>query len=221
MDWYLRLLLLAITYNAFEFLDRFLIQADLQNPYYAVHALHNALIVWSTAPEVWATFTDFYGIAGRPPNDVAAILCFALHFYHISLYRDRFRFDDWLHHGLMIGIALPLGLLLPSSTFLGFSLFFTTGLPGGIDYALLFGVRNGWIERMTEKRINRFLQVWIRSPGAVALATLSAASALSTPNAHWLVRAGCLVPAALNYWNGQYFMEQVVADHAQLELAAH
>lgn len=216
MDWYLRFLLLAISYNSFEYLDRFLTQIGLQNPYYAVHALHNALIVWSSASDVWTTFTDVHSLHDRQPNDVAAILCFALHFYHIAIYRDRFRPDDWLHHGLMIGIALPLGLLLPSSTFLGFSLFFTTGLPGGIDYALLFGVRNGWVDRMTEKRVNRWLNVWIRSPGAVAQATLVTAATLSAPETHWLMRAGCLIPAALNYWNGQYFMEQVVADHARL-----
>ena len=42
------------------------------------------------------------------------------------------------HHILMIGIALPIGWFVDSKSLLGYSLFFTTGLPGGIDYFLLF-----------------------------------------------------------------------------------
>ena len=121
----------------------------------------------------------------------------------------------------MIGIALPIGGLVPSGTMLGFSLFFTTGLPGGIDYALLFLTRNFWLRRDVEKRINTWMNVWIRSPGCVAQAALSVV-ALYT-NAHTLLiyqwYAG-LVAGLLNYWNGQYFMQQVVYDLGKRSSAA-
>jgi hypothetical protein len=113
----------------------------------------------------------------------------------------------------MIGVAIPLGLSLPASTLLGFSFFFSTGLPGGIDYALLFLARNGLLQRNTEKRINAWLNVWIRSPGCVANATLIAAYLFSNGSGPLAVAAG-LVPAALMYWNGQYFMRQIVEDYA-------
>jgi len=207
-------LLTTAFFQVFVLMDAALRLRGFQNPYYAIHALHNALIVTVTAPDVWATMTDFKYLERYEVNWLAATLCFALHLYHIWVYRASLRFDDWLHHGLMIGLALPLGLTVPRSTFLGFSLFFTTGLPGGIDYALLFCVRNGWIARLIEKRINKELNVWIRSPGCVAHAVLSILFLCSHAESGYAFQT--LITAALVGWNGQYFMQQVVADYAVL-----
>lgn len=197
-------------------LDTLFTKLRLEGIYYAVHSIHNAVIVYSTLPEVIQTFTQFPVAIQQPVNYFALQICAALHVYHILYYYKKFRFDDWLHHGLMIGIALPIGGLVPSGTMLGFSLFFTTGLPGGIDYFLLFLTRNAWLAREMEKRINTFLNVWIRSPGCVAQAALSCialyANATQLSTLEWYAGA---TAALLNYWNGQYFMQQVVADYAQ------
>ncbi len=194
-------------------LDTVLTKLRLDGVYYAVHSLHNAAIVYSTANEVVMSLTNFPIAIHQPVNMFALQICAALHVYHILYYYQKFRFDDWLHHGLMIGIALPIGGMVQSGTMLGFSLFFTTGLPGGIDYAMLFLTRNFWLRRDVEKRINAWLNVWIRSPGCVAQATLSIlALYMNAENlliGQWY--AG-LVAGLLNYWNGQYFMEQIVYD---------
>ena len=186
---------------------------NLKNPYYIVHAIHNAAIVAVTAPDVYHTFTNLHAIDIYPTNWLAMKLCFALHLYHCILYCTTFRFDDWLHHGLMVGFALPIGALVPAHTLMGFSLFFTTGLPGGIDYALLALVRNEVIPKPLEKAINTWLNVWIRSPGCVAMASLGTASFLSNKMG---TNPWALIPCVLNYWNGQYFMRQVVEDYARL-----
>jgi hypothetical protein len=202
---------------AFCVADRLLTRARLEGVYYLLHAIHNGLVVWSTAGEVWdSLMSPLVTVHTAPVNYHALSLVFALHFYHIALYWRKFRFDDWLHHALMIGVALPIGAVVPAGTLLGFSLFFTTGLPGGIDYALLFLTRNGWLARTTEKAVNAWLAVWVRSPGCVAQATLTlavvgpqlAAVGMSAPPAAF----AALLTAVLNYWNGQYFMEQVVRD---------
>lgn len=194
-------------------LDSILTRLRLDGVYYAVHSLHNAAIVYSTYNEVATAITHFPTAISQPVNMFAIQICAALHIYHILYYYKKFRFDDWLHHGLMIGVALPIGGLVPSGALLGFSLFFTTGLPGGIDYVLLFLTRNFWLHREIEKRINTWLNVWIRSPGCIAQATLSVVALYM--NKHTLSlnewQAGA-VAAALNYWNGQYFMQQVVYD---------
>jgi hypothetical protein len=190
----------------------------LEGIYYAVHSIHNAAVVYVTCEEVWKTFTDFGNAILASNNYTALELVFALHFYHVAYYWRKFRYDDWLHHILMIGIALPIGGLVPAGTLLGFSLFFTTGLPGGIDYVVLFAQRNGWVGRETQKRLNTFLNVWIRSPGCVANAayTLAYLSLMNSPfRLYWI--AG-LITATLNYWNGQYFMRQVVYDAGKLGL---
>lgn len=206
----------ALYMGLFIAIDRFIYKGNYQKPYYAVHAIHNALIVYNTVPDVYYSLTEFSNLDSYPTNQTAIQLCFALHLYHILLYWKSFRFDDWLHHGLMIGIALPIGCLIEAHTFLGMSLFFTTGLPGGIDYMMLFGVRNGYVQKETEKRVNTFLNVWIRSPGCVAMATLSFVYILVRHGDPSLLKTLAFIPSVLNYWNGQYFMEQVVRDNARI-----
>lgn len=204
---------LFVTY--FTLMDYACRKLRLKNTYYIVHAIHNAIITVLTAPDVYHSFTDLYNIRAYPTNWLAIKLCLALHLYHIMLYYEAFRFDDWLHHGLMIGFALPIGSFLEAHTFMGFSLFFTTGLPGGIDYALLALVRNEVIPKSLEKAVNAWLNVWIRSPGCMAMAALSTANFLSSKiPLHPLM----LIPCLLNYWNGQYFMRQVVEDYARFQI---
>ena len=205
------LFLTATAAGAFYGLDTLLTAANIEGVYYILHAIHNALIVATTTPEVITTLTAFSTIAAYTTNMVAVDLCAALHFYHIAKYWRKFRADDWLHHGLMIGLALPIGVLIEGHTLLGFSLFFTTGLPGCIDYVCLALVRNGKLERLAEKRVNKHLNVWIRSPGCVAQAVLTIAFLCESPLTGWKF-AAALIPAALNYWNGQYFMSQVIRD---------
>lgn len=193
------------------------IHSRFQSPYYAVHALHNAAIVATTAGDVIATFRHIAapaGLAAFTNNILAIQLCFALHIYHTIAYWRKFRFDDWLHHILMIAVALPIGCIYESHTLVGYSLFFMTGLPGGIDYACLFAVRNGWMGRLTEKKINEILNVWIRSPGCVSQAAFTVAYVAAFGDGSAVIP---LIPALLNYWNGQYFMGQVVRDLARLE----
>lgn len=203
---------------AFCAADRSVGYFGFQGPYYLIHAFHNLLMVSATIRDITLTFTDFHNLQQYEPNYYAASLCFALHFYHIAIYYNKLRFDDWLHHGLMIFVALPLGIMLPSTTLLGYSLFFSTGLPSILDYILLFGVRNGWVERMTEKRANRFLNVWLRSPGCVSHAVLTLAYTLSlsdnTTDSHWQMKTIGILPPLLMFWNGQYFMAQVIEDYA-------
>jgi hypothetical protein len=202
--------------TAFCAFDTAFTALQIEGVYYLIHSIHNGIMVYATYGEVVRTLTDFGSVAIAPTNYFAAELCFGLHLYHIVYYWRKFRFDDWLHHVLMIGIALPIGINLPAGTMLGFSLFFTTGLPGGIDYFCLFLNRNNWMKRDTQKRINTFLATWVRSPGCAAQAALTCAlisirPPFMTQNMPYLSFLVYL-SAALNYWNGQYFAAQVIYD---------
>ena len=196
----------------FSLLDIFLGLLGIEGRYYAVHALHNAVVAYATAPNVFKTLTDFGNVADLATPAIASEFIVALHMYHIVMYFKKLRYDDWLHHALMIGVALPLGLLLPNGSLMGYSLFFTTGLPGGIDYVLLALVRNERLPANLEKQVNHAIQVWVRSPGCVSFAAFVCAYATSHPEVTYLYVIPGLITAALNYWNGQYFMSQVVYD---------
>jgi hypothetical protein len=215
MDW-----IYLLTFFPFCAADWVLAKAKVASPYYFLHALHNAGIVYLTWPDVVASITDFYNLNSYTLNTNAVALVVSLHLYHIVRYYKTLKYDDWLHHILMIGIAVPIGISFPLTPLMGYSLFFSTGLPGGISYFSLFLQRNGWLGRLTEKRINTTLNVWIRSPGCVSHATLGLAWALSSTELSTLQLWFALVPVVLLYWNGQYFMQQAVSDLTMRELAA-
>ena len=206
----------------FASLDRVMASLRLQRPYYAVHVIHNVAVTVLTWPDLVSSVSRFHEIQSMPLNWDAIYLVYALHGYHTALYWRSFRFDDWLHHILMIGVALPLGGLVPAGPLMGFSLFFTTGLPGGIGYAALWLERNGWLSRLREKQVSQAVNVWIRAPGCVAQAALTLAMTFSSPLSSiggvlWWVG---IVEAILNAWNGLYFMEQVVVAAALAKTAA-
>jgi hypothetical protein len=205
----------AIIFSGFCAIDRLLAKfTPLDGLYYLLHTIHNGTIVYLTGSEVYNTITHFDLINTMPKNLLALECVYALHFYHIAIYWRKFRFDDWLHHVLMIGVALPIGTFFDSKSLVGYSLFFTTGLPGGIDYFLLFLVRNGWLNRQTEKNINTQLNVWCRSPGCVSHAILTVAFASIYGVWYSLDWCAAMLAAALTFWNGQYFMRQVVENYA-------
>jgi hypothetical protein len=190
----------------------------LKGVYYLMHAIHNMLIVRATLPDVIYTWTRF-GTPLATQNMAAFELVFALHLYHIFMYYRKFRMDDWIHHILMIGIAMPLGGYFSSGSLLGYSLFFTTGLPGGIDYILLFLVRNNWLARETEKSANAFLNVWVRSPGCVSLAGYAICYAYMFYEPYGGAWWAGIITAVLTFWNGQYFMRQILSN-AQVQAQA-
>lgn len=207
---------LSLTYM-FAVIDRFIARRGFHKPYYATHVIHNAAIVAATLPDIWTTLTQFHAL---PPdmNWTAICLCYALHFYHTVLYWREFHFDDWLHHVTMIGVALPLGCSVAAGPLLGFSLFFTTGLPGGIVYGMLFAERNGLVDKRTSRRWCAAMNLWVRSPGCCAQAALTWVSVLSAPptvDAWPFVVA--LITGALNMWNGQYFLNEVLRAAARVE----
>jgi hypothetical protein len=205
---------IGIIFSSFCILDRSLNYfTSLDGIYYLLHSLHNGVIIYLTGQEVINTLTDFNYIRSSSKNMLALECVFALHLYHLAVYWRKFRMDDWLHHILMIGIALPIGWITNSKSLLGYSLFFTTGLPGGIDYALLFLNRNNWLNRNTEKAINAWLNTWIRSPGCISHATLTLMLiSVDTIMFSYMWWYG-IIAATLTFWNGQYFMRQIIENN--------
>jgi hypothetical protein len=193
----------------FTVMDRALTRLGYQKPYYAVHVIHNAAIVAVTARDVFASVTDIHNITNYPINWTAVLMCYALHLYHLYVYWRSFHFDDWLHHGLMVAVALPMGSSVAAGALMGANLFFTTGLPGAINFTMLFAERNGWITRAIQQRVNVPVHVWLRGPGCVAVAALTAATAWSSTGSVWHRMAATLV-AALTFWNGPYFSSMVM-----------
>lgn len=194
----------------------------LKGKYYLSHAIVNFLILINCAKDMVSSYTDFDNSIRADTNFIPTMLVYSLHFYHMIAYYKKLRFDDWLHHILMVLVALPLSSLIKTGSLLNHSLFFLCGLPGMIDYILLFLVRNNIIDRMTEKYINKQINLWIRAPGCIAHSALSILAYMKNRDSEVATDYDfivMLITTALVYWNGIYFMEQVVSDYKKNEVA--
>tara|TARA_B110000879_G_scaffold186153_1_gene247079 strand:- start:81 stop:779 length:699 start_codon:yes stop_codon:yes gene_type:complete len=193
----------------------------LKGKYYLSHAIINFLILLNCTKDMISSYTDFDNSIKSETNFIPTMLVYSLHFYHMISYNKKLRFDDWLHHILMVLVALPLSSLILTGSLLNHSLFFLCGLPGMIDYILLFLVRNNIIDKMTEKYINKQINLWIRAPGCIAHSALSILAYFKNKDSNVATKYDfivILITTALVYWNGIYFMEQVVSDYKKNEI---
>jgi hypothetical protein len=198
----------------FTLTDYVMKKFNIEGRYYANHATANAVVVYNIFTHMLYSYNITYPLIDITSLYTAKYVVYGLHLYHMIVYFNKLRKDDWLHHILMIGIALPLTEFIPQSNIIGHCLFFTTGLPGMIDYFLLFLVRNNIINKQTEKKINSNLNLWVRCPGCIMNVTLSISSMLLYYNMmsiNQLVFGNIILSTV--YWNGIYFMNQVIVDY--------
>jgi hypothetical protein len=196
----------------------------IEGRYYFNHMICNSMVVYNTFNSMLLSY-DTLNIINQDQLIslyTAKTIIYSLHLYHILWYYKNLRRDDWIHHILMIGVVLPLTEIVQQNHIISHGLFYTTGLPGLIDYTLLFLNRNNIIHRNIEKRINTFLNLWIRAPGCI-MNTCMSIMAIINQGYHYRQLTnnqlyGCIIMASLVYWNGIYFMSQVVIDYANHRL---
>ena len=192
----------------------------IEGAYYMNHFIGNMAIVYYTYDCMINSYIEYYDDlhgCSYESLDFARDIIYALHLYHIIMYFKKLRKDDIIHHLVMVGIALPLTSYLSNYNIIGHGFFFVTGLPGGIDYFLLFLVRNEYIDRMVEKDVNKNLNLWVRCPGCISNVTLIICSLCRYIE---IITYTQLFAAIINiisvYWNGIYFMEQVLTNYVTL-----
>ena len=200
-------------FSIYCLVDYFL--GNTKGKYYFVHFLNNLIISYYTYYDLYITYFDFDKILESELIYFPTIITLSLHFYHIFVYFNKLLFDDWLHHILMCFIALPIGLYINCGSLLGHSLFFLTGLPGGINYLLLFLSRNNLLKRIKQKKYNTIINLWIRSPGCIIQSIISLIIFIKNIKLFNNFRCFCcILGIILPFWNGIYFMNQVVSNYA-------
>ena len=208
------LLLIPCVTFLFILFDIILNILHIEGRYYFNHFIANMIIVKNTLPYLINCYTHNM-IEDIMEIEISKSIVYSIHIYHIIWYFNKLRFDDWLHHIIMVCIALPLTNLIDKLSLTGHCLFFINGLPGGIDYLLLFLIRNNILNKIVEKKINRILNLWIRCPGCIATSTLIIYNIVQyyhtmTYNMYY----ASLLIMVIVYWNGIYFMDKVVTDYA-------
>jgi hypothetical protein len=209
---------ISIGVGFFIGIDYLLKKFNIEGRYYFNHAVCNSMVVYNTYNSMLSSYNIMSIITPEQLEslDIARITVCSLHLYHIIWYFRSLRKDDWLHHLLMVGLSLPLTYYIPQGNTIAHGLFFTTGLPGLIDYLLLFFNRNNLIHKYIEKRVNLFLNLWIRAPGCIMNACIGGMNLITNCNQFSNYHSyACMIIMGSMYWNGIYFMEQVVTDYAK------
>jgi hypothetical protein len=206
---------IIIFIQTFILLDNFMKNKLIEGRYYMNHFICNMIIVYHTFSCMINSYNntntcDIYSL-----NYCRELIC-GLHLYHIIWYYNNLRRDDWIHHILMVGIVIPITYIASPEyhNLIGHGIFFITGLPGGIDYLLLFLVRNNMLDRIVEKRINCIINQWIRCPGCISTCSLMLYYSTTQSISHsYYELIGIYMILIIIYWNGVYFMNQVVEDY--------
>ena len=143
--------------------------------WYFMHLIVNFIAVLVVYEDIWTVFTIQDKIENIEPsggllkveNPIIFLDCLitSLHLFHMKY---ALRKDDYVHHTFMT-LALNLCVLYFKPIFATCLIFFMNGLPGGIDYFLLILVKKGKIKSIEEKRINTYLNNYLRAPGILIL----------------------------------------------------
>ena len=183
-----------------------------QARWFALHIAANAWIAMLCLPDLWIVLSSpIEALQDKSVGHWPIALVFSIHVYHMLFFR-RLHWIDWLHHILMAVVGAPCLITSEVGPLMNFNNFFMCGIPGGLDYVMLFAVKHGWLNPLLEKKANAAINVWCRAPFLVCTASLA--------YVQFFVQEG--VPLWLKYvrgflvmlacWNGLFFMERVVGN---------
>ena len=136
----------------------------------------------------------------------------SLHLFHILTCFNSLTIVDWMHHVISCLLVGIVGQIYVHGPIINYFLFFLCGLPGGIDYYLLTLNKYGLINRITEKKINVNLNMWIRLPGVLFGCNTCYFYLLYNNNLKYNLYASLFI-IFLNMYNCIYFATLVVKNY--------
>ena len=183
--------------------------------WYTNHAITNCLMVLTTYSDsltlldcrqdchlIKPTGGPLYRWYGY--NDIEFIMLtnvIILHFYHIFCFQNL-RVIDYIHHIVMM-ITLTCAYMMNIGIYMSYFLFFTCGLPGTIDYSMLAIGYN----RREEKRINTYLNNYLRAPGVMF------GLGLLWKDIFHFSSLTIFMSFLAMFWNAQYFNYEVIKSY--------
>jgi len=183
--------------------------------WFFLHVWANVWIALLCLPDITFVFTDpLAALAKRQTIHWPMALVFSVHTYHVLFFKGL-HWIDWLHHILMVAVGAPLLITGEVGPLMNFNNFWMCGVPGGIDYCMLFCVKSGWMEPLKEKRYNAIINVWMRAPFLVCTGTLVYLQGFVQPldDVPRYVRYVRVFLMLLACWNALFFMERVVGNY--------
>ena len=175
--------------------------------WFMLHTLVNCIVVYYSLPDIHTCVNNIDTcFSYNWNNNSIKVYNYAtvLHIYHCIFF--KLTADDILHHFSMVGICGTLCYLL-QSIISSLALFFLSGLPGAIDYMLLYLVKINYITSLQEKKIYSLISCYIRSPGCIYTVINGMYGVVYYYNHYMYYKMlMLLLTISLIFWNGQYYL---------------
>ena len=192
--------------------------------YFFLHAFTNALISLACLPDMRrALLTPVEALVGPSLSPLPMALVASIHIYHALFF--ALRPDEIFHHVQFVVPLFVLSLVFKwdGGASQNFGAFFICGLPGGLNYAALVGVKEGWLSALSQKRFDAWINACLRAPGCIVYAALQWQVWLAgaRPTKGWSqasIDFFTLLVTSLMVFNGVYYMEQAIGNYHQHRL---
>jgi hypothetical protein len=175
--------------------------------WFLLHSIVNMIVVYYAVDDVKLCIQNSGECYKMPWNENSIKVynyAFLLHIYHCVFF--KLTKDDIVHHTLMVGICGTLCYLL-QSILSSLALFFLSGLPGGIDYFLLYLVKKNRLKSIVEKNMYTILSAYFRSPGCILTTFIGLNGVTDYYNNGRYYKLILLISTlSLIFWNGQYYL---------------
>lgn len=203
-------------------------RASRKTAWLLLHALFNTLVTVVSLQEAWAVFCSPVGEGYKPakwwgtnPGSLfGAIAIGAFHMHHFVFFSVTL--EDVVHHLINAGVVVVIGALCPWGKFTALSNFAMCGVPGGLNYYVLWLRGLNAVSRMAQKRFNRPMNIVLRYPiQLITVYGLAVAWFDGTvmPDMHPVTAVAMVLGITAHTLNALYYADQVVGNF-WLELEA-
>lgn len=198
----------TLSLGAFHIFCRFLCQLNQLSSWYIIHAVVNFHITLLCCEQIKYLLKDPLNELFNPiPYYDTTIIVAILHLYHILFFKCTKA--DIFHHLFFVTIGSLVVFIFNNGRFVALSHFFICGLPGGIDYVILFLYEMKHVKKFTRLNIASNINVWMRAPGLCVVATFAILKFIySSKDLFSLTEL--FLQLLITYGNGQYYMKEVV-----------
>ena len=186
--------------------------------WFFIHTVVNGLVAWYNLEDLIDCINNREACAFSPMSEgafFATDLMIKAHFYHMIFFFYHLKPAEWFHHMIMCGFN-GVSVYYFKNKAQAASAFFLSGLPGMVDYFLLWCVKMGFIDSKIEKKAYVYLATYLRSPGTAIVTYLSVPllyrKDFSEIDFDWWY---AFLVIFLNFWNGQYYMMKTCIDYGK------
>ena len=183
--------------------------------WFFIHFVINIFVTLLTFSDLVYCINDYDGCYLEESSSGAFFamkLAVLLHIYHMIVFTEKLTDKDWVHHLSLCAVNVP-SLYIYNRKLHSSGTFFLTGLPGAIDYFLLWCVKMNLIDSMIEKKAYVYISTWLRSPGCMFITFLTKNFLFHSDSI--IDKMFILLAMMLNLWNGQYYQMITCIDYGK------